>query len=240
LTENRMTVVALDVANHELDLTEDLRGDSVLVNQQPPEKAISSIALLLIGGALCNDANLIEEKEGKFHTFGDPTEGALVVAAAKMGFWKSSLDRTFPRAGEVPFDSDRKRMTTVHELKDYDPSLLVGLDVSGKSYLAFTKGSVDGLLDVARQVYVNGEIQELDVHWRDRIESSNNKLAEKGMRVLGVTMRPLDRIPVNDQIETDGIFIGLFGMIDPPREEVRDAVALTRSAGIRTVMITGD
>jgi len=240
LTENRMTVVALDVANHELDLTEDLRGDSVLVNQQPPEKAISSIALLLIGGALCNDARLIEEKEGKFHTIGDPTEGALVVAAAKMGFWKSSLDGTFPRASEIPFDSDRKRMTTVHELKEYDPVLLAGVNITGKPYLAFTKGSVDGLLDIASHVLVNGEIRELNAQWRERIESSNTRLAGKGMRVLGVTLRPLDQIPEAHSIETDGIFIGLFGMIDPPREEVRDAVALTRTAGIRIVMITGD
>ena len=240
LTENRMTVVALDVADHEIDLTEDLRGDSVLINKQPPEKAVSSIALLLIGGALCNDARLIEEKEGHFHTYGDPTEGALVVAAAKMGFWKSSLDGTFPRASEVPFDSDRKRMTTVHELKEYDPALLVGVNVSGKSYLAFTKGSVDGLLEVASHVLVNGEIRELDAHWRERIEASNTRLAGKGMRVLGVTVRPLDQIPDAQSIETQGIFVGLFGMIDPPREEVRDAVALTRTAGIRTVMITGD
>jgi P-type Ca2+ transporter type 2C len=240
LTENRMTVVALDVADHEVDLTEDLRGDSVLINKQPPDKAIASISLLLIGGALCNDARLIEEKEGKFHTFGDPTEGALVVAAAKMGYWKSSLDGTFPRVSEAPFDSDRKRMTTVHELREYDPALLVGMDVSGKNYLAFTKGSVDGLLDVASQVYANGEIHELDAHWRERIEASNTRLAGKGMRVLGVTLRLLDKIPDAGQLESDGIFIGLFGMIDPPREEVRGAVALTQTAGIRTVMITGD
>ncbi len=194
----------------------------------------------MIGGALCNDARLIEEREGKFHTIGDPTEGALVVAAAKMGFWKSSLDGTFPRASEIPFDSDRKRMTTVHELKEYDPELLAGVDITGKPYLAFTKGSVDGLLEVASYVLVNGEVRELDTHWRERIESSNTRLAGKGMRVLGVTLRPLDQIPETHNIETNGIFIGLFGMIDPPREEVRDAVAITRTAGIRTVMITGD
>ncbi len=240
LTENRMTVVALDVADHQIDLTEDLRGDSVLITKQPSEKAISSISLLLIGGALCNDARLIEEKKGNFHTYGDPTEGALVVAAAKMGFWKSSLEGTFPRVSEVPFDSDRKRMTTIHELKEYDPALLAGMDVSHKPFLAFTKGSVDGLLDVASRVFVNGEVRELDTHWRERIESANARLAGKGMRVLGVTLRPLDVIPDPHSIETQGIFIGLFGMIDPPRQEVRDAVTLTRSAGIRTVMITGD
>jgi len=240
LTENRMTVVALDVADHQIDLTEDLRGDSVLITEQPSEKAISSISLLLIGGALCNDARLIEEREGNFHTYGDPTEGALVVAAAKMGFWKSSLEGTFPRVSELPFDSDRKRMTTIHELKEYDPTLLAGMDVSNQPFLAFTKGSVDGLLDVASRVFVNGEVRELDNHWRERIESANTRLAGKGMRVLGVTLRPLDGIPDPQSIETQGIFIGLFGMIDPPREEVRDAVTLTRSAGIRTVMITGD
>ena len=243
LTENRMTVTVLDVAEHELDLTTLMERDgSIHATRNLGTPAQSSLSLTAIGGALCNDARLVDEGDDRYHTIGDPTEGAMVAAAAKMGYWKSSLDLSFPRAVELPFDSDRKRMTTVHHLKEFDASLLAGLDISKYRYIAFTKGSVDGLLNLSNQVWVNGKAETLDAGWRSRIEAANERLAKKGMRVLGVAFRLLNQIPdvIQTDLEQKLTFVGLFGMIDPPREEVKDAVAITKTAGIRTVMITGD
>ena len=243
LTENRMTVIVLDVANHALDLTQEMdRSGSFTATRNLGAPAQSALSLAAIGGALCNDAHLVDEGDDRFHTLGDPTEGALVTSAAKMGYWKSSLDTSFPRAAELPFDSERKRMTTVHHLGQYDPEVLAGLDVSNHRYIAFTKGSVDGLLDMASHVWMNGKAEIMDDSFKVRIEASNQTLAKKGMRVLGVAFRLMNQIPeiLQTDLEQNVTFVGLFGMIDPPRSEVRDAVAVTKSAGIRTVMITGD
>ncbi len=243
LTENRMTVVVLDVAEHALDMTEEVkRGGSVRTTRGLGAPVQSSLSLAAIGAALCNDAKLVDTGDDRFHTLGDPTEGALVVAAAKMGYWKSSLDLSFPRAAELPFDSDRKRMSTVHHLGQYDPEVLSGLEIGDHRYIAFTKGGVDGLLDLTSQVWVEGKAQRMDAGWRSRIEAANERLAKKGMRVLGVAFRLLNSIPevIQTDLEQNLTLVGLFGMIDPPRAEVRDAVAACRAAGIRPVMITGD
>jgi P-type Ca2+ transporter type 2C len=243
LTENRMTVVVLDVANHALDLTGEMdRSGSFIAPRHRGAPAESSLSLAAVGAALCNDARLVDEGDDRYHTLGDPTEGALVTAAAKMGYWKSSLDSSFPRAAELPFDSERKRMTTVHDLRKYDPDMLAGLDVSHHRLIAFTKGSVDGLLDLANQVWVGGKAEPMDDSYKVRVEAANQTLAKKGMRVLGIAFRLINQIPdvIQTDLEQNLTFVGLFGMIDPPRSEVRDAVALTKSAGIRTVMITGD
>ncbi|MBL8078084.1 MAG: cation-translocating P-type ATPase [Anaerolineales bacterium] len=243
LTENRMTVVVLDVAEHALDLTEEVgRSGTLRTNRVLGTPAQSSLSLAAIGGTLCNDASLIDTGDDRYHTLGDPTEGALVVAAAKMGYWKSSLDASFPRTAELPFDSERKRMTTVHHLGQYDPEVLSGLDVSDKRYIAFTKGGIDGLLDITSHVWVEGKSHPIDEDWKTRIEAANERLAKKGMRVLGVGFRLLNAIPeiIQTDLEQNITLVGLFGMIDPPRNEVKDAVAMCRAAGIRPVMITGD
>ncbi|RJP51892.1 MAG: cation-translocating P-type ATPase [Anaerolineaceae bacterium] len=243
LTENRMTVVMLDVAEHAIDLTEQVERDGTLrATRGLGAPTQSSLSLAAIGGALCNDAELIDIGDERFRTLGDPTEGALVVAAAKMGYWKSSLDSSFPRAAELPFDSERKRMTTVHHLAQYDPAILSGLEIGNKRYIAFTKGGVDGLLDITSHVWVEGRSEKLDAGWRSRIEAANERLAKKGMRVLAVGFRLLSSIPeiIETDLEQNLTMVGLFGMIDPPRSEVRDAVATCRAAGIRPVMITGD
>ncbi len=240
LTENKMTVVVLDVAGHSVDLTEEMDNDgSIQAGERGAarkvENGAEALSLLSMGGALCNDAKLVEQNEGRYHTLGDPTEGALVVAGAKLGQWKDSLEADFPRVAEVPFDSDRKRMTTVHKVN----GKLVNWEL-GSAYVAFTKGSVDGLLDVSTRVWVNGKVEIMEDSWRRRIESANETLAAKGMRVLGVAFRTLEQIPAAPEIEQNLTFVGLFGMIDPPRAEVKEAVALTKTAGMRTVMITGD
>ena len=243
LTENRMTVVVLDVAEHAIDLTGDVARDGSLHATRGLGSPVqSSLSLAAIGGALCNDAKLVDEGDDRFHTMGDPTEGALVVAAAKMGYWKSSLDLSFPRAAELPFDSERKRMTTVHHLGQYDPTVLSGLEIGDKRYIAFTKGGVDGLLDITSHVWADGKSVPLDDEWRSKIEAANERLAKKGMRVLGVGFRLINTIPeiIQTDLEQNITLVGLFGMIDPPRNEVKDAVAIAKAAGIRPIMITGD
>jgi Ca2+-transporting ATPase len=244
LTENRMTVVVLDVAGHEVNLSEEVRRGVTRFTTQDLAASPAPFPLLLIGGALCNDAQLVPGSgEGKFHALGDPTEGALVVAAARLGFWKGELDRMFPRVTELPFDSERKRMTTVHQVSGSGATLPAltqgGLD--GSPYLGFTKGSVDGLLDIADRVWLNGQAEPLTADWRERIQVANEKMAKNGMRVLGVSFQP--RRSADDPgepSERNLIFVGLFGLIDPPRSEVTDAVKTCKSAGIRPVMITGD
>ncbi len=243
LTENKMTVAVLDVGDHALNLTEEMeRGGSIRATRGLGSPAQSSLSLAAIGGALCNDAQLLDIGDDRYHTIGDPTEGALVVAAAKMGYWKSSLDLSFPRAAELPFDSERKRMTTVHHLGQYDPDALAGLEIGDRRYIAFSTGSIDGLLDVASHIWMNGNAQALDADSRSRIEAVNARLIKKGMRVRGVAFRLLDTIPeiIQTDLEQNLTFVGLFGMIDPPRKEVKDAIVACLAAGIRPVMITSD
>ena len=246
LTENRMTVVVLDVAGHEVDLLEEFKHGVATLDRENRNPVSSPYPLLLIGGALCNDARLVADAAGEHHhALGDPIEGALVVAAARLGFWKADLEAVLPRLAELPFDSDRKRMTTVHRA-DAGARTLPGVNGKGLSewpYLAFTKGAVDGLLAISTQVWAGDRAQPLDPAWRARIQAANDRLAGNGMRVLGVAFRPLDAAPANGQmatLESEMVFVGLFGLIDPPRQEVKDAVATAQLAGIRPVMITGD
>ena len=253
LTENRMTVTAVDVAGSSIDLTARLQHSSALIrpDDAPLGSPEPSIALLLADVALANDAVLEPNSNGEdgYHAVGDPTEGALVVVAARMGLWKAQLEAHMPRVREVPFTSERKRMTSIHSVpasSDGPNSDAVGQLIESlpeAPFMAFAKGAVDSLLNVSDRVWDNGEIKPLDDHWRQRIQTANDKLANNGMRVLGAAIRPLPALPekVNeDTVEQKLIFVGMTGMIDPPRREVRQAVADCRTAGIRPVMITGD
>ena len=245
LTENLMTVVVLDVAGHEVNLLEDMKHGVATLDHEHRNPVTTPYPLLLIGGALCNDAQLVADGVGdRFHALGDPTEGALVVAAARLGYWKADLEQELPRIAEIPFDSDRKRMTTVH--RSVVGATLPGGEgqvVTGWSHVSFTKGSVDGMLTLSAHIWAGGQAAPLTPEWRLRIQTANDRLAAKGMRVLGVALRLLAQAPAKDELErleTELTFVGLFGMIDPPRKEVKDAVATSRTAGIRPIMITGD
>ncbi len=263
LTENRMTVTVIDVADHRVDLTETrprlgFRASTAPCEDKTPtdeeQQAMASfpaLTLLLTGGALANDSTL-ECEEGRpdvFHVVGDPTEGALVVAAARIGLLKEILEELFPREAEVPFESERKRMSTIHHLPRIDqipPALRRAWDWekwSDREHVIFTKGAMDSLLQVSDRVWVEDHMEPLNEHWVGRIEESNRKLAASGMRVLGVAVRAIDAIPADVSVETiehNLIFVGLVGMIDPARAEVKDAVATCKTAGIRPIMITGD
>jgi Ca2+-transporting ATPase len=258
LTQNRMTVTALDVANHRVALRQ--RPGEVHLSLEPEdgqadrERLIPTLDLLLIGGALCNDALLVTPEHGDDtpRAVGDPTEGSLVLAAAGFGIRKPDLDRTFKRVAEVPFDSVRKRMTTVHRMPQAGSEIPDSLrpmwerrhttDIDAP-YIAFTKGALDSLLERTTQVWVEGDVRPLDDSWRQRVQAAHDGLAENGMRVMGVGVRLLDERPPRDPgegLEQELVLIGLFGLMDPPRPEVAQAVARCKQAGIHPVMITGD
>ena len=254
LTLNRMTVQVVDVANHMFRFVHNDATNRLELERQagkgPTHVAEPSLDLLLIGGALNSDATLSAEDS---QAIGDPTEAALVSAAALSDLRKPELERAFPRVAEVPFDSDRKRMTTLHrtprsmaEMPESVASVwqdLVNTNLPLPPYVAFTKGAIDGLLSITRNVWVEGEIHPLDDEWRRRIMASHDQMAAQGMRVLGVALRPWEREPdetTEKAMERDLTLVGMFGLIDPPRPEVRAAVEECRAAGIRPVMITGD
>ncbi len=242
LTENRMTVTVVDMAGQRLELTEPLvHGQPMFVTPCQDNTCVQALELTLAIGALCNDATLHPGAHtGEFHALGDPTEGALLVAAARQGVFKEQLEQSFPRVAELPFDSDRKRMTTVHSLPPSAdrPAFLQAL-LPG-DYCAFTKGSVDGLVQLSTQVWVKDRAEPLTPAWRERILTANAALAQAGMRVLGLTCQLSSNLPAPTRLEQDLIFVGLVGLMDPPRAAVKPAVATCQAAGIRPVMITGD
>jgi Ca2+-transporting ATPase len=253
LTENRMTVTVVDAGGHRLDLLQTLRDAHPTFDGTSSALTLPPVRMLLAAGALCNDAELLGDTPlggGKFHTLGDPTEGALLVAAAEGGIDPTAARRTFPRVAELPFDSDRKRMTTIHalptgaEAPGEVTALLGGLaGAATGGFLAITKGAVDGLLDLTTQLWRDGELLPFTPGDRAAVEQTNNELAANGMRVLGVAFRRLSAVPSSpraEDMERDLVFLGLTGMIDPPRPEVRAAVARCVTAGIRPIMITGD
>ncbi|NLY39800.1 MAG: HAD-IC family P-type ATPase, partial [Firmicutes bacterium] len=185
--------------------------------------------LLVLAGALCNDS-YIRVEDGKAAVIGDPTENALVELGMRVDLYKDALEQELPRVDEVPFDSARKLMTTVHK--------------HGQGFRVYTKGAPDVLLKACSRILVEGEPRELTAELRDAVDQANSQMAEAALRVLGMAYKELppdtDLKQVKDELETDLIFIGLCGMIDPPRPEAREAVKLCRKAGIKPVMITGD
>lgn len=184
--------------------------------------------LLMLGAILCNDARLVRGEKG-WSIEGDPTEAALLVAAEKAGFRHEEIRLKYPRLGEIPFSSERKRMTTIHE-------------VDGLGRVAFMKGAVEVILDRCRYVQVGDEVKELTDEIRGRILRVNEELASNALRNLAFAYKRLDESASysSDDVERDMIFLGIMGMIDPPREEAIEAVKICKRVGIRVVMITGD
>ncbi|MBL8095236.1 MAG: cation-translocating P-type ATPase [Anaerolineales bacterium] len=235
LTENRMTVTVVETAGEQVDLAHLERGQAVTPKAR----------LVLLAGALANDAQLQRGPDGQTTFLGDPTEGALLVAAERAGIDPHAVQRALPRATELPFDSGRKRMTTVHDVRTANgatPPELAELTLGHTvpAYVAFVKGSVDGLLDCSTSVWDGTTRQPLTDEWRARINASNQRLAAAGQRVLGFAARAVATPTADPALETDLVFIGLVGMIDPPRPEARAAAAIAARAGIRPIMITGD
>ena len=251
LTQNRMTATEIHTFNDRVDLSELAEISSPTLahhDHQQLDKIPGVAQLLLAGGSLCNDSGLTrEEDSSRITTIGDPTEGALKMAAIRTGLSFSQLEEVFKRENELSFNSDRKRMTTVHGIPKTlandarIPKKLQSL-LQGKSYISITKGSVDGLLEISTGVWDQNGPEPIDEKKRQRITEQNENLTKQGIRVLGLGVRFLDEVPetLNESDEKELVFVGLFGLIDPPRPEVKEAVKKCRAAGIRSVMITGD
>ena len=214
LTKNQMTVQKMFVNDHVYDM---VNLDDIVKY----ENANQEVKLLVYNGMLCNDTKIADDGT----LTGDPTETALVDIAFKLGFTKN-LYNTMPRIDEIPFDSERKLMTTVHE-------------VNGK-YLVLTKGGIDELLAICNSHIEDGTQSSNLNEYRARINEVNETMAKDAMRVLGFAYKELDYKPKTEDLEKDLTFVGMYGMIDPPREEAKVAVEKCKTAGIKTVMITGD
>lgn len=253
LTENRMQVKILDVAGHTIDMTERLHKGLPALGAQVSSEPLQdpNHLLLLATGVLCNDAVLRPDgaDNGGYTTLGDPTEGALLVAAAHFGLWKADLDAHLLRVSEVPFSSERKLMSTVHRVPSPldDTETASPLDQMLQSYatpfVVYTKGAVDSLLSVSAQACHGSVCTPITAEVRANILTASEQLAQEGLRVLGLAFRPLAALPeagAVEDVEQALTFIGMVGMMDPPRPEVKTAVLTCQDAGIRPVMITGD
>ncbi|UCE95544.1 MAG: cation-translocating P-type ATPase [Candidatus Bathyarchaeota archaeon] len=237
LTKGEMTVRRIFTNNKTIEVTGvgyEAKGQFLSKKKSLDAKNDKNLNLFLGASALCTNASYDGKK-----ILGDTTEGALIVAAAKAGIAKGEFEERFPRAHEIPFTSERKRMTTVHQTPE-------------EKLLAYIKGAPEVILDRCTKIFEDGNIQELTKKERRRILKENEQMATDALRVLGVAYKELAQIDIDDfrelsrveelnkQIEEDLIFIGLVGMIDPPREEAKSANTLCQQAGIKTIMITGD
>lgn len=212
LTQNKMTVEKIFINSNTNDV-ENYKGN-----------VDSDLTQLIYANMLCNDTKISNDG----NLTGDPTETALVDMAFKLDFDPSVYDR-MPRLEEIPFDSDRKLMTTVNE-------------VNGK-YIVYTKGGVDELLHICTGYVLNGEIKTDLENYSKVIRKNNEEMAKEALRVLACAYKEIDHKPTKEDmenIENNLIFVGMVGMIDPPREEAKKAVEKCKTAGIKTVMITGD
>ncbi|MCC7208495.1 MAG: cation-translocating P-type ATPase [Anaerolineae bacterium] len=242
LTKNEMTVRALVTANGRIDFTGtgyspdgEARQDGKPISKDLDDALCFEARRAFGAASLANNANLVQ-RDGRWTVQGDPTEGALLVAARKVGLTEEELDARFPRVGEVPFSSERKMMSTVHLDQEADQEPLV-----------VSKGAPDIVLARCTHERVGRSIRPLTPERRDEIETTIEQLASEALRTLGVADRRLKGENGNgkdhqwtEEIEEQFIFLGVIGMIDPPRSEAKDAVRVARGAGVRPVMITGD
>ncbi|MFC1937534.1 cation-translocating P-type ATPase [Chloroflexota bacterium] len=229
LTQDQMTVRRIYVDGSLIEVTGvgyEPKGEFSLDRTALPPEQNPALQRLLDIAVLCNDTSLASV-DGTWQIKGDPTEGALTVAGAKAGLWQKDLTSQFPRIGEIPFSSETKRMTTVHQTPQ------------GK--MACSKGAPEVILNSCSHIYNNGRERELTKGDRDNILSASQQMASDALRVLSMAYKRLpDTSAVTEAIEQDMVFVGLAGMIDPPREEVKQAIKLCDEAGIKSVMITGD
>jgi Ca2+-transporting ATPase len=227
LTQNQMTVVQGWSGGKRFRVTGegyDPTGRFLVEDQAFAAKNDSDAGLLLQGALLCNDAQL---DQGRI--IGDPTEGAMAVVAVKAGFERAALERAMPRVQEIPFDSDRKRMSTIHT-------------DAGRPF-AFVKGAPDVVLDLCSAIRIRGHAVALTDELKRQVLDQNRDMASHALRVLAVATRSLDSVPDHptpENLEKELTFVGLLGMIDPARPEVIDAVKVANGAGLKSVMVTGD
>ncbi len=237
LTQNQMTAVKLYVNDQELDITgQGYKPEGTFYRNGTIYEpgSLPQVSQLLLGGLLASDARLESGSNGdgnECRMIGDPTEGALVVAAAKADLWRKQIEAQYPRVNEIPFDSTRKRMSTIHKTPE-------------GNHIVFTKGAPEIILERCSTILVqNQQAVPLTDNHRDKLHETNHNMANAALRVLAVAQRTLDRLPEQidpNSIEHDLTLVGLIAMIDPARPEVQPAIEKARRAGIRTIMVTGD
>ena len=235
LTQNEMTVTKIFTDDEVLEVSGTgyaPEGEITREGQSLDAGEHEVLRTMVTIAASANDAE-ITEHEGNYDCLGDPTEGALLTMAAKAHVDIQGLADRIPRLAEIPFDSDRKMMTTFNE----------GF-FEGK-VASFTKGAPDIIIEKSNRVLLNGEVREFTPDLKEKALAMNTDFASQALRCLGYAYRTWDSLPAkedqtSDTVEKDMIFVGLTGMIDPPRPEVKAAIAETKSAGITTIMITGD
>ncbi len=247
LTQNEMTIVQAWVGGRQFRITgEGYQPVGQFLAEGEPFDPLSDpdASLLLHGGLLCNDAKLEESGEGEggrtYRIVGDPTEGAMVVAAAKAGILRPDAEKRLRRVQEIPFDSDRKRMTTIHQKESSNGDFPFHFP---SPMAAFVKGAPDIVLDLCQEICTDGRPVPITEEKKREILKANQDMARQALRVLGVAYRPMDGIPqecTSETVERNLIFVGLMGMIDPARPEVKEAVKVAQGAGLRSVMVTGD
>jgi Ca2+-transporting ATPase len=232
LTQNQMTVVQIFTNGRLLQVTGtgyEPEGKFLLEGTTPSGATSDQLTGLLKSATLCNDASMTKKEDGTWGILGDPTEGSLIVAAAKADLEKSIIDEASPRLKEIPFDADRKLMTTIHK--------------GPEGYIANIKGAPDITLARCTHILKDNQVLPLSEDEKDEIMKINNQMSANALRVLAIAQRNLQDLPdelTPEDIENHLIFVGLMGMIDPPRKEVIDAIAQCRRAGITPKMITGD
>ena len=233
LTQNEMTVVKVYTDGKVLDVTGggyEPVGDFIQDGKKIELSSIGDLDTLISIAALTNDANL-EQSDNVYKIIGDPTEGALITLAGKANINRGDINKSYPRIEELPFDSGRKMMTTFHE--NYLPGKIV----------SFTKGAPDILIDRCSHISVDNKIIPFTEDLKKEVLKVNSDFSRDALRVLAFAYREYDKLPEDissDNNEIDMVFVGLTGMIDPPRVEAKEAIKLCKQAGIQTVMITGD
>ena len=231
LTRNEMTAKAVyvgDTLYHVTGIGYEPAGEFQLEEKSVHPQEVPGLTRAMEIAVLCNGAKLIHEA-GTYRILGDPTEAALLTLAAKAGMDVDHKENEYPFVAEIPFDSDRKQMTMIRRGK--------------QEMIAFVKGAPDVLLSNCTRREEGGQLKEIIPADREKILATNNRMADKAMRVLGVAYRKLDALPETvdaETIERELVFAGLIAMIDPPREEVKLAIENCQTAGINSVMITGD
>ena len=241
LTKNEMTATLLALPGHDdvsvTGIGYEAEGEFHADGSTLDPKTDMPVARFLKAMALATDAYL-EKEDGHTKVVGDTTEGALLVAAQKVGWTREFLEKDLRRVAELPFSSERKAMTTIHDVESDENRKLFG----DCEFVAITKGAPDRLLHWATHEYTGDGLVPLTNERRQKWQEQIDQMASKGLRVLGVAFRPLNEVPkeITPEIERDLTLIGLVGILDPARPEARDAVRVAREAGIRSIMITGD
>jgi magnesium-transporting ATPase (P-type) len=251
LTQNEMTVRAVWVAGRCLMVSGvgyTPEGQFVEDGRSTAQSVDDDVRQLLTAAGLCNDARLLPPNGTSPHwtVLGDPTEAALLVAARKIGIDLAAETQRTPRRRELPFDSRRKRMSTIHQVlrtEDRGLSAASSLSPQSSSLMAYVKGAPNEVLALCTQIWRHGQACRLDDQVRAQIVQANDAYARDGLRVLAIALR---RLPHDlneftpESVERNLTFLGLVAMQDPPRPEVAEAVAQCHRAGIRIIMITGD